>query len=1634
MKRIVLFGFAFLICTGFLRSQNVFDPNDPIIRYDQSQPLGSEEHPDPSIPGLQKWVSTASIGISTGTDTFNASSFKQYFINFNGAPMAFRIKFPYSYLNPDSANKKYPINLFLHGGGEVGCSTNGGIYNNEKQLWLGGEMYRDFVNKNQFDGFLLYPQYVVSDGCFAGWGTAPAANFQAILAMVDSMVKYIRADNDRLLVDGLSGGGYGAWKMVDNYPQRVAKIMPSASAGSVSNRTKFVHIPIWFATGGKDVDPSPAQAQNVLTKMKEIGADIRYTLFPERGHSVWYQHWREPDFVGAMNDVHKANPLVFFQRSEFCKEEDVNAKLGITPGFYAYEWQRDGVTIATSTNGVKVIVDPAPVITYTGNEITIKLYGTYRVRFKRTVTSEWSDWSRKPALITTKGTTQTSPITVKGKKSRVLPSPDGSATVPLTLADGFINYQWYRVSDDSLVATTQDFNAPVGEYKARYEEQYGCGNSFSPVFSVVDANGSPKPDAVTKLTAVPQTQSSILLNWTQGAGENGFEVFRSNSTGGPYQFITILATNAKTYTDTGLVKNTLYFYKIRAVSETGAALPSNESTAKTLIDNSPPTAPYGLTYLVSSATSVHLGWQGSTDNEQVARYDVYVNGKKLYTALDKEFNVAHLDSLIPYTFIVRAVDAAGNISAPSNQVTYTPAGAVAGPKPGVPSSVAAVSLAYNKIQINWADTISNETGFEIVRSTTVSGTYVPVTTVNANGTTFIDSGLNSSTKYYYKVRAINNNGESAFSVKVNATTQVMPETPDSPPQLSGEAASNGSVSLTWTDDSGNETGYKIFKSSDGETFTQAAALPANSNAYTDEDVASFATYFYYVVGTNSAGLGPKSNVLQIRAGNNPPVLHGLQNIFVKAGSTVTSSFSVTDDAGDVVTVSIGDKPSFITLTNSGNGNYSINASPASENTGTYSLPVIAKDNNNKADTVSITVLVGDQMTRSVYVNFGSSGKFAQAPWNNWLGTRADGNTIANLKDESNVATGFSVTTVNAWTGTTNLGHITGNNSGVFPDAVLGSGLADSGQAKQIKISGLNPSMQYNLVFAGSLNEGITAQAEYATGSLLTARTSTLNARYNTNQTANLNSLVPDANGEILVTITKTGSSPYTYLNGLVIEEYNTSIQLLNPNNIYAEAADRKNVKLTWSDRTNNEMSAGGYELVRATDSLFTKNVTTINLPANSNQYTNTGLSPDTKYWYRVRAKSLSGSSGYSKRISVTTPAAIVYVNFNVTVEDAAAPWNNLTTPPLSNFTTSLLKDQAGVTTTMALTLTQEFNGEFTAGVNTGNNSGVVPDDVLMANYWLDNGQISQFKLSGLNHGKRYRFGFIGSSSPPNWFKGNYTATYNVDDKTVYLNSWQNSTKVVYIDDIAPDPDGKVLLNFSTTQEAAYGFNSGLIIQEYTYTAPVQNTDTIPTTPVDTIPSVPADTIPTIPVDTIPTIPVDTIPTVPVDTIPTIPVDSIPNIPPVDTIPTIPVDTIPTIPVDTIPTVPVDTIPTIPVDTIPTIPVDTIPTVPVDTIPGTPVTPVDSIPPAGSFKAFPNPFRNIIHLSFYNARESDKISVEIYDPYGRLTFRQNLGTRPAGNNTLDINGFTAEMRVGIYIAALKINGKISQSVKIIKVQY
>jgi hypothetical protein len=81
------------------------------------------------------------------------------------------------------------------------------------------------------------------------------------------------------------------------------------------------------------------------------------------------------------------------------------------------------------------------------------------------------------------------------------------------------------------------------------------------------------------------------------------------------------------------------------------------------------------------------------------------------------------------------------------------------PKPGraprPPSNLAIMMVTQTSITLNWQDNSNDETGFHIERALAVSGPWGLAGTVEANVTSFSDSGLVAGTTYYYRVSAFN---------------------------------------------------------------------------------------------------------------------------------------------------------------------------------------------------------------------------------------------------------------------------------------------------------------------------------------------------------------------------------------------------------------------------------------------------------------------------------------------------------------------------------------------------------------------------------------------------------------------------------------------------------------------------------------------------------------------------------------------------------------------------------------------------------------------------------------------------------------------------------------------------------------
>jgi YD repeat-containing protein len=95
--------------------------------------------------------------------------------------------------------------------------------------------------------------------------------------------------------------------------------------------------------------------------------------------------------------------------------------------------------------------------------------------------------------------------------------------------------------------------------------------------------------------------------------------------------------------------------------------------------------------------------------------------------------------------------------------------------PTAPSLLSANAISTSQINLTWTDNSFNETGFKIERKTGVSGTYSEIATTAAGATGFSNTGLQPNTQYFYRLRATNLGGDSAYSNESSAmTSNILP--------------------------------------------------------------------------------------------------------------------------------------------------------------------------------------------------------------------------------------------------------------------------------------------------------------------------------------------------------------------------------------------------------------------------------------------------------------------------------------------------------------------------------------------------------------------------------------------------------------------------------------------------------------------------------------------------------------------------------------------------------------------------------------------------------------------------------------------------------------------------------------------
>ncbi len=297
---------------------------------------------------------------------------------------------------------------------------------------------------------------------------------------------------------------------------------------------------------------------------------------------------------------------------------------------------------------------------------------TYALRVRASDAA--GNWSAPSAIRSIKTLADTAPPTAP---AGLVASAITNTTLTLTWTPSTDNvavtaYEVFRgtVSQGTTAATTLDLTGltlgAAYTFKVRARDAAGNWSAQSAALAVTTTNDTAPPTVPTGLAATAPTLNSLTLVWnasTDDVAVTAYEVFRNGASLG--------TTAVPSFNLTGLALNTVYSMTVRARDAAGNW--SAQSAALTVApapDTVAPTAPTALAAANISATGFTLTWSAATDEVGVADYEIFINGVSSGITPATTFNVTALPlGGPPYLVTVRARDAAGNVSTPSELVT-----------------------------------------------------------------------------------------------------------------------------------------------------------------------------------------------------------------------------------------------------------------------------------------------------------------------------------------------------------------------------------------------------------------------------------------------------------------------------------------------------------------------------------------------------------------------------------------------------------------------------------------------------------------------------------------------------------------------------------------------------------------------------------------------------------------------------------------------------------------------------------------------------------------------------------------------------------------------------------------------------
>ena len=456
---------------------------------------------------------------------------------------------------------------------------------------------------------------------------------------------------------------------------------------------------------------------------------------------------------------------------------------------------------------------------------------------------------------------------------QILPAPtvtggndsQGRPTLKWNAVSGAAKYEVYRarskdgdyikystVTGTSYTNTSYIENGNTYYYKVRALNANGTAGAWSSVVSVTYKQTLSAPT----VTGGNDAQGRPTLKWNAVTGAAKYEVYRARSRSGEYiKYSTVTGTS---YTNTSYIENgNTYYYKVRALKSDGTAgawssIVSVTYRAASTGTLSAPTVTGGN----DAQGRPTLKWNAVAG---AAKYEVYrARSKdgdyiKYSTVTGTSYtNTSYIESGNTYYYKVRALKSDGTAGAWSSVVSVTYKQTLSAP------AVTGGNDAQGRPTLTW-NAVSGAAKYEVYRARSKDGTYSKYSTTT--GTAYTNSSyLTSGATYYYKVRALDANGNAGpYSAVVSVTCRLKLTAPT----VTGGKDSQGRPTLKWNAVTGAAK-YEVYRarSKDGDYIKYSTVT---GTSYTNTSyIENGNTYYYRVRALGSDGTaGPDSTPVSV---------------------------------------------------------------------------------------------------------------------------------------------------------------------------------------------------------------------------------------------------------------------------------------------------------------------------------------------------------------------------------------------------------------------------------------------------------------------------------------------------------------------------------------------------------------------------------------------------------------------------------------------------------------------------------------------------------------------------------------------------------------------------------------------------